>query len=213
MIQVHSLTFGPFAENTYILSDADNNAIIIDPGMYHAEENARMFEYINAQNLNPVRLLLTHAHLDHVFGVNWIQKTYNLTPEVHADDMFLYENAVAMANNYGLQMDTLVAPKVGLVDGSTFDFGGSTFSIHLAPGHSPGSVCFYSETDGLLIAGDVIFQGSIGRTDLPGGSYDVLIQSIRNAVLTLPDDTTIYSGHGAITTVGQERISNPFLQA
>lgn len=211
MIQVHQLTFGPFAENTYILSDEDNNAIIIDPGMYHADENARFFEYINAQNLKPFRMILTHAHLDHVFGVNWVNETYGLVPEVNQEDKFIYDNAATVAHQYGLKMDSLIAPVVGLEDGSEFEFGGENVRIFLAPGHSPGSVCFYIKSQEVLIAGDVIFQGSIGRTDLPGGSYEVLMSSIRSKVMILPDEVTIYSGHGPITTVGQERIANPFI--
>ncbi|MGB0850506.1 MAG: MBL fold metallo-hydrolase [Bacteroidia bacterium] len=211
MIQVHQLTFGPFAENTYILSDEDNNAIIIDPGMYHADENARFFEYMNSQNLKPFRMILTHAHLDHVFGVNWVNETYGLVPEVHQDDKFIYDNAATVAHQYGLKMDNLIAPLVGLQDGSEFEFGGEKISVFLAPGHSPGSVCFYVDSQKVLIAGDVIFQGSIGRTDLPGGSYDVLMNSIHSKVMTLSDEVTIYSGHGPITTVGQERIANPFI--
>ncbi|MDB9881564.1 MBL fold metallo-hydrolase [Bacteroidia bacterium] len=211
MIQVHQLTYGPFAENTYLLSDDENNALVIDPGMYHAEENTRFFEYVNAQGLKLTRMILTHAHLDHVFGVNWINKTYGLTAEVHAEDKFIYDNAAIVATQYGLQMETLVPPIVGLENGSLITFGDDQLLISLVPGHSPGSVCFYSKENNFIIGGDVIFQGSIGRTDLPGGSFDALINSIRTSVLSLPDDVVIYSGHGPITTIGQERVSNPFL--
>lgn len=211
MIKVHQLTFGPFAENTYLLENEQSEAVIIDPGMYHPEENVRMFEYINAKGLKPVRMILTHAHLDHVFGVNWVNKTYGLVPEVNQADKFIYDSAVATAMQYGLRMDELVEAKIGLEDGTSFSFGETDIYIHLAPGHSPGSVCFYVKDDGFVIGGDVIFQGSIGRTDLPGGSYETLITSIKNVILPLPDDTIIYSGHGPLTTVGQERISNPFL--
>ena len=211
MIQIHQLTFGPFSENTYLISDSDKNAIVVDPGMYYPEENARFFEYINNHQLSLNRMILTHAHLDHVFGVNWVNKTYGLSPEVHLDDKVMYDNAVAVATQYGLQMKALVPPIVGLESGSSFEFGGVKFEVAHASGHSPGSVCFYCEAESILIAGDVIFQGSIGRTDLPGGDFDTLISSIRREVLTLPDDVSIYSGHGPITNVGQERIANPFL--
>ena len=212
MTQVHQLTFGPFAENTYIISDDDGNAIIIDPGMYHAEENSRFFEYINSQGLKPTQLILTHAHLDHVFGVNWVNATYGLTPVVHAEDKFVYESAVAVAMQYGLQMNPLVPAEIGLNEGDDFEFGGETFRIFHAPGHSPGSVCFYNERQKYVIGGDVLFQGSIGRTDLPGGDYNTLINSIRTKLLVLPDDVIVYSGHGPLTNIGQEKISNPFLQ-
>ncbi len=211
MIKIHQLTFGPFSENTYLLANEEDEAIIVDPGMYYPEENSKMFDYLNAQGLKPVRLILTHAHLDHVFGVNWISNTYGLVPEVHIDDQFIYNSAVATAMNYGLAMEKLVEPTIGLDDGSQFTFGNSVISIFQAPGHSPGSVCFYIKEENALIGGDVIFQGSIGRTDLPGGDFDTLINAIKKKVLVLPDETIIYSGHGPITTVGQERISNPFL--
>ncbi len=211
MIQIHQLTFGPFSENTYLISDSDKNAIVVDPGMYYPEENARFFEYINNHQLSLNRMILTHAHLDHVFGVNWVNETYGLSPEVHLDDKVMYDNAVAVATQYGLQMKALVPPIVGLESGSSFEFGGVKFEVAHASGHSPGSVCFYCEAESILIAGDVIFQGSIGRTDLPGGDFDTLISSIRREVLTLPDDVSIYSGHGPITNVGRERITNPFL--
>ena len=211
MIKIHQLTFGPFSENTYLLANEEDEAIIVDPGMYYPKENSKMFDYLNAQGLKPVRLILTHAHLDHVFGVNWISNTYGLVPEVHIDDQFIYNSAVATAMNYGLAMEKLVEPTIGLDDGSQFTFGNSVISIFQAPGHSPGSVCFYVKEENALIGGDVIFQGSIGRTDLPCGDFDTLINAIKTKVLVLPDETIIYSGHGPITTVGQERISNPFL--
>lgn len=211
MIQIHQLTFGPFSENTYLISDVDKNAIVVDPGMYLPEDNARFFEYVNSQQLKLNRMILTHAHLDHVFGVNWVNETYDLLPEVHPDDKIIYDNAVTVATQYGLQMNSLVSPIVGLESGTVFEFGGAKFDIYHAPGHSPGSVCFYCKSERILIAGDVIFQGSIGRTDLPGGDFDTLISSIRNVVLQLPDDVIVYSGHGPLTTIGQERISNPFL--
>ena len=213
MTRVYQLTYGPFAENTYVIADDDLNAIIIDPGMYHPEENAQFFEFINSHQLNPCRLLLTHAHLDHVFGVNWINKTYGLTPEIHFDDQIVYESAVVVANQYGLNMNQLVPSNISLIHNQVFKFGGSEFRIIHTPGHSPGSVCFRNDNEGYVISGDVLFQGSIGRTDLPGGDFNVLIRSINEHIINLAEDTIVYSGHGPVTTVGQEKISNPFLQA
>ena len=211
MTQVHQLTYGPFAENTYLITDADDNALVIDPGMYDPQENTHFFEYLNQKKIKPSRLLLTHAHLDHVFGVNWVHKQYNLVPEVHQEDKIVYDTAVAVATGYGLNMQPLVAAKVGLAEGDIIELGSAKLSILHAPGHSPGSVCFYNAEEGYVIGGDVLFQGSIGRTDLPGGDFDTLINSIRTKLMNLPDDTTVYSGHGAITTIAQERISNPYL--
>ena len=213
MTKVYQLTYGQFAENTYVIADDDLNAIIIDPGMYHPEENAQFFEFINSHQLKPCRLLLTHAHLDHVFGVNWINKTYGLTPEIHFDDQIVYESAVVVAKQYGLNMNQLVPSNISLIHNQVFKFGGSEFRIIHTPGHSPGSVCFRNDNEGYVISGDVLFQGSIGRTDLPGGDFNVLIRSINEHIINLAEDTIVYSGHGPVTTVGQEKISNQFLQA
>ena len=213
MTKVYQLSYGPFAENTYVIADDDLNAIIVDPGMYHPEENVKFFEFINSQQLKPCRLLLTHAHLDHVFGVNWINKTYGLTPEIHFDDQIVYESAVVVAKQYGLNMNQLVPSNISLIHNQVFKFGGSEFRIIHTPGHSPGSVCFRNDNEGYVISGDVLFQGSIGRTDLPGGDFNVLIRSINEHIINLAEDTIVYSGHGPVTTVGQEKISNPFLQA
>jgi glyoxylase-like metal-dependent hydrolase (beta-lactamase superfamily II) len=213
MTKVYQLTYGPFAENTYVIADDDLNAVIIDPGMYHPEENVRFFEFINSYQLKPCRLLLTHAHLDHVFGVNWVNKTYGLTPEIHNDDQIVYDSAEVVAKQYGLNMNQLVPSNISLVHNEVFKFGGSEFRIIHTPGHSPGSVCFGNDNEGYIISGDVLFQGSIGRTDLPGGDYNVLMRSINEYIINLAEDTIIYSGHGPVTTVGQEKVSNPFLQA
>ncbi len=211
MITVHQLPYNPFSENTYVLADSQNNAIIIDPGMYFPQEQSHLFEFLNHHKLKPVHLWLTHAHLDHVFGVNWVYKTYNLVPQLEADDLFIYESAVATANQYGLSMDPLVDCQTSFNDGDMLSVDNTELEVIKAPGHSPGSICFYCKRDGFIISGDVLFQGSIGRTDLPGGSFDQLITSIRSRLLTLPDDVTVYSGHGPATTIGQERQSNPFL--
>jgi glyoxylase-like metal-dependent hydrolase (beta-lactamase superfamily II) len=211
MTHVHQLTFGPFGENTYLISDEEGNTLVIDPGMYDAQENARMFEYLTAQKLKPIRLILTHAHLDHVFGVNWFNSHYGLTPEVNANEKAVYDSARALAMQYGLQMDSLVAAEVGLVAETSFRFGEVSFEIRFAPGHSPGSVCFYNEEEKYVISGDVLFQGSVGRTDLPGGDMGTLMGSIRSQLLTMPDEVIVYSGHGPLTTVGKERESNPYL--
>jgi hydroxyacylglutathione hydrolase len=211
MTHVHQLTFGPFGENTYLISDEEGNTLVIDPGMYDAQENARMFEYITTQKLKPTRLILTHAHLDHVFGVNWFNSHYGLTPEVNAKEKVVYDSARVVALQYGLQMDSLVAAEVGLVAETSFRFGDVSFEIRFVPGHSPGSVCFYNKEEKYVIAGDVLFQGSVGRTDLPGGDMDTLMRSIKSQLLTMPDEVIVYSGHGPLTTVGQEIVSNPYL--
>lgn len=212
MLQIHQLTFNPFAENTYLIEDENKNVMIIDPGMYGPGENQRFQEYIQHQGLKPVRLLLTHAHLDHVFGVDWVCKTYGLKPELHKDDAAIYNSAQSVALQYGLQMGPLPEVVLSLESDGNIAFGGTDIQCLFTPGHSPGSISFYNKQDQWLIGGDVLFQGSIGRTDLPGGDYQTLIDSITTKFMSLPDNVVVYSGHGPMTNIGQERISNPFLQ-
>lgn len=212
MLQIHQLTFNPFAENTYLIEDEDKHAIIVDPGMYGPGECQRFQDYVQHQGIKPVKLLLTHAHLDHVFGVDWVNKTYQITPQLNKEDAFIYNSAQATAMQYGLQMESLPEVDLSLEADSSISFGGQEIKCLFTPGHSPGSISFYSKEDEWVIGGDVLFQGSIGRTDLPGGNYQTLIDSINNQFMILSDDVRVYSGHGPMTNIGQERISNPFLQ-
>lgn len=211
MIRIHQLTFNPFAENTYLLESDDKQAIVIDPGMYGAAEESRFIDYIQANQLKVVGLWLTHAHLDHVFGLNFVCNTFQLKAQLHQDDDFIYANAVAIANQYGLYMEELEIPEYSLTDGQLIPFGNANIEVALTPGHSPGSVSFICHEEKWVIAGDVLFQGSIGRTDLPGGHYQTLIDSINTRLMPLDLDTIVYSGHGPQTTIGQEKVSNPFL--
>lgn len=213
MITVETFTFNPFSENTYLLTDNNGNGLLIDPGMYFAEENNRLFDHLQSNNITLKAVWLTHAHLDHVFGVNWLHQQFGLTPLLHADDHFIYEAAARTGQQYGIPMQELIPCELGLENASNLEFGGAEFKVFHTPGHSPGSVCFYNEDDGFVIGGDVLFQGSIGRTDLPGGDFDTLMTSIRSKLYVLPDDVVVYSGHGPITTIGQEKISNPFVTA
>lgn len=213
MIDIHHFTFGPFEENTYVVSNDDGKAWIIDPGMYYPQENTALFEYLQDNKLVPEKLLLTHAHLDHVFGVHFIHKSFGLTPLLHKDDNFIYQSAVATANHYGLSMKPLPKVELTLKEDTAMSLGEDSFELLLAPGHSPGSICFYHSKQDFVISGDVLFNNSIGRTDLPGGSHEQLLTSIRTKLMNLPNETKVYSGHGPMTTIGHERISNPFLQA
>lgn len=208
-LKIHQLTFNPFAENTYLL-EQDGEVIVIDPGMYGEQEEKRMKTYLDVNGLKPVGLWLTHAHLDHVFGLNWVVKEYGLEVLLHPSDAPIYEHAVPTAMQYGLSMEPLPKAKYEL-DVNVLHFGTSEIKVFHTPGHSPGSVTFYSVTDKIAVVGDALFQGSIGRTDLPGGDYQTLIDAIKSQLLVLPDDTLVYSGHGPMTTIGQERVSNPFL--
>ena len=212
-MQIQVFTFNQFFENTIIVFDKTKECVIIDPGCYTISEKDTLQKYISINNLVPVKLINTHCHIDHILGNNFIAKTYDLELEMNANDMELIKNSNEIAQLYGFtdyEMSPL--PKKFLNEGDTLEFGNSQFKILFTPGHAPGHISLYSEKDGLLISGDVLFNNSIGRTDLPGGNYDLLIESIKNKILTLNDNTIVYCGHGPSTTIGNERLNNPFLK-
>jgi hydroxyacylglutathione hydrolase len=211
MIQLHQFIFNDFSENTYVLWDETLECVIIDPGCYNANEREDLKKFIEGKKLHPVLLLNTHCHLDHVFGNKWVKENFNVPFYAHQADLFLLNAAVATGNMYGLFVEPSPQPDRFIREGETISFGNSVLKILEAPGHSPGSVCFYGEKEKLLISGDVLFQGSIGRFDLPGGDYETLMQSIFSKLLILPEDVKVYSGHGPVTSIGTERGANPFV--
>ena len=215
-LTVRSFVVSPFAENTYVVSSG-GEAALIDPGTATAAEREAVEAYVEAEGLRVRHLLLTHGHLDHVFGAAHFADRYGATADhggwrLHPADEPLLANAVRQGQMYGVAVDAPPAPAAPLVPGETVALGDAAFEVRHVPGHSPGSVAFYSAADGLVIAGDALFAGSVGRTDLWQGDTDTLLASIRDQLLTLPDETAVYSGHGPATTVGAERRSNPFLQ-
>jgi glyoxylase-like metal-dependent hydrolase (beta-lactamase superfamily II) len=212
MITVHHLTFNPFAENTYLLVDRQNEAILVDPGMYDDRENAVLFEYLSRHEISIKRVLLTHAHVDHVFGLNYIEKQLGLKPAMHQNDEFIYKNAEQTASFYNVQIKTLPTDYSFIEENTRIQLDTEELEVILTPGHSPGSLSFISHEHRFIIGGDVLFEGSIGRTDLPGGDYQTLLTSIQESYLRLTDDYKVYSGHGPVTTIGRERKLNPFLQ-
>ncbi len=212
MAIVHSFTFSPFAENTYIIYDDTKECVIIDPGCYTEEERAGLSKFIADKQLKPVRLLNTHCHIDHVFGNRYVSSTYNLGLEIHRGEIPVLESMPVVAQMYGIpNIQQSPDPTGFLEEGDIVKFGNTELSIFFSPGHSPASICFYSKKDGFVIGGDVLFQGSIGRTDLPGGDYPTLMKNIKEKFMTLPPETIVYSGHGPSTTIGQERRMNPFV--
>ncbi len=212
MIRVESMVFSPFQENTYLLISESNEVIIVDPGMYGSPELNRMLDYIRANELEPKQVLLTHAHLDHIFGLKGLLENYDMPFFIHEKDLPVYETAEAVAANYGVEL-SLPDKKYDLIsENEKVAFGGQQLEIRFVPGHSPGSICFYSKDDHWVIGGDVLFQNSIGRTDLPGGDTDTLLRSVQTQIFTLPDNTIVYSGHGPSTTVGLEKMNNPFFK-
>lgn len=214
MTHVHTFAFNPFSENTYVVYDDSQECIIIDPGCYTDSEREQLSNFISQHQLTPVRLINTHCHIDHVFGNRYVAEKYGLDLEIHEGELPVLAAVATVAQMYGIpnvQQSPDPNPAHYLQEGMTIDFGNSTLKILLTPGHSPASVSFYCAASNFVLGGDVLFQGSIGRTDLPGGDYNTLMQSIEREFMALPDATVVYSGHGAPTTVGAERQSNPFI--
>ncbi len=203
----------PWQVNTIILSDETNECVIIDPGCFNDDEKQQIQDFISANGLNPVRLLHTHLHLDHLFGTRFIAETYSIKPEAHPDDEFFIEQTKNYAAQFGVVIEQN-PPELSnyLNNNDEVKFGNTTLRIIHVPGHSPGGVAFYSESDKILVAGDVLFKDSIGRTDLPGGDLDTLLSNIKSKLFVLPEDTVVYPGHGPSTTIGYEKETNPFLQ-
>lgn len=211
MINIQSFTFNPFEENTYILSDKTNECIIIDPGCYMPEEQQQLLNYISQKNLTPVHNLNTHCHVDHIFGNKLIYQTFGLLPVCNKIELTLLEAAGEYSKQWGIFLEPSPTPQNFLNEGDTVKFGNSSLQVLFTPGHSPGSICFYSEQEKFIISGDVLFQMSIGRTDLPGGNHETLLKSITQKLFTLPADVKVYPGHGPQTTIGFEKMYNPFL--
>lgn len=213
MSNVTSLTFNAFQENTYIISDDSGQAVIIDPGCHSQSEKEELSSVIDKSQLKIHAILNTHCHADHVFGNNFVFHKYSENLLIPKGEEILLQAYPQMASMYGLPSEPSPTPTGYLEHGQDFSFGQVTLRILLTPGHSPASVSFYNEQDHYIIGGDVLFQHSIGRTDLPGGDYETLINSIQTHFLSLPDRVVVYSGHGPKTTIGEERKSNPFLQS
>ncbi len=211
MIKVEKFVVNPLAENSFVLSDETGESVLIDPGFFYREEKREIKEYIADNNLKPVKIINTHCHFDHIMGVEFIRSEFNVLFCAHADDSFWVEKATEQGNMYGFEMKPVASIDEFLVEKEYVNFGNSQLEIIHIPGHSPGHVVFYSKEDNFLIVGDVLFYGSIGRTDLPGGDYATLISNIKSKLFLLPDETKVYCGHGQETTLGFEKTSNPFL--
>jgi hydroxyacylglutathione hydrolase len=212
MLTVKSFVFNPVQENTYVLSDEKDACCIIDPGCYFGHERVSLEEYIEQQGLSPQFLLNTHCHLDHVFGNKFVYDTWDLPLHLHEKERPLLEQAPESGLQFGLPFENYRGPLVFLVPGQRVSLWDAELEILFLPGHSPGSLGFYCEAQGFLLGGDVLFRGSIGRTDLPYGDHAGLLQSIREELWPLPDEVIVYPGHGEPTTIGWERKNNPFLQ-
>jgi glyoxylase-like metal-dependent hydrolase (beta-lactamase superfamily II) len=211
MFIIKKFEFSPIQENTYLLYNEQKNCIIIDPGCYDDMEKSILSDFITENDLKPVLLLNTHCHLDHVFGNKYVFDTYQLMPHIHPLEKELLAYAPVSGLMYNLPFDHYEGEVNFIEEGQTIKLDEDELVVLYTPGHSPGSVSFYCNKQQFVISGDVLFKNSVGRTDLPGGNQDVLIKSIKNQLLVLLDDTKVYSGHGVVTTIKEERSNNPFL--
>ena len=212
MITVKSFEFNPVQENTYVLFTEKDACCIIDPGCYFKNERAALQEFVEQQGLSPILLLNTHCHLDHVFGNKFVYETWDLPLHLHEKEQPVLARAAEMGLAWGMPFENYRGELVLLHPGTPVTIGDDQLDVLFLPGHSPGSVGFYCKEQGFLIGGDVLFRGSIGRTDLPGGDHDTLLRSIREQLWPLPDETVVYSGHGEPTTIGWEKKNNPFFK-
>ena len=212
MLKIKSFVFSPIQENTYLLYNEFNDSVIIDPGCYFPEEKDELKAFITQSNLKPRMLLNTHCHLDHVFGNKFIAETYGLTLHLHQKEKTLLDYAPTSGLMYNMPFDNYAGEYIFLKAGESVKIGEDELLVIEAPGHSPGHICFYCAKQNFIISGDVLFYRSIGRTDLPGGDHQTLLKNIREKLFVLPDETVVYSGHGGVTTIGEEKKHNPFLQ-
>ncbi|GGZ14414.1 MBL fold hydrolase [Echinicola pacifica] len=211
MLKVKTFTFNPFQENTYLLYDETKEVIIIDPGCYEKREREALHAFISAEGLKPVRLLNTHCHIDHVLGNYFVNQSYKLPLEIFAKEEPVLAAVASYASNYGFPAYTPCKAEKYLEEGVPVTFGNSSLEVIWVPGHAPGHIVFYDKDSKTCIGGDTLFQGSIGRTDLPGGDHQTLLTAIKEKLFALPDDTTVYPGHGPSTQIGIEKIHNPFV--
>lgn len=211
MLFLKEFTFNPVNENTYVLYNNEKQCIIIDPGCYFPDEQEVLKNFISENGLIPELLLNTHCHLDHVFGNKYISEAFELRLHLHPEEEKMLERAPASGLMFNLPFDNYIGDFIYLNDGDIISLGSDKLEVILTPGHSPGSVCFYCAAQAFIIGGDVLFNNSIGRTDLPGGDHETLLRSIREKLFVLPDHVKVYSGHGNPTTIGDEKRTNPYV--
>ncbi len=211
MLKIRQFTFNPVQENTYVIFNEEGVCAIVDPGCYFDYEYKELTDFIQKNNLSPKCLLNTHCHLDHVFGNKDIAATYQLVLQLHKLEEQLLQVATDYGVKWGLPFENYGGPLQYLEEHDEIKIGNDVLKVFFTPGHSPGSISFYHEEGKFVIAGDVLFKQSIGRTDLPLGDHSTLLKSINEKLFTLPGDTVVYPGHGPATTIGYEKANNPFL--
>jgi hydroxyacylglutathione hydrolase len=210
MANIQAFPNNPYQENTYLWYDDSGQCAIIDPGMYTAAEQNAVVTFIKENRLTPVLLLNTHCHIDHVLGNKFIFDQYGLKPQFHEGEMVVLDAMPVWSHQSGIRYELSPLPDTFLPETGTVTFGNTVLQLIYAPGHSPAHLCFYNKADGVIVGGDVLFRGSIGRTDLPGGNHAQLLKNIEEKLFTLPDEVIVYPGHGPETTIGYEKHNNPF---
>lgn len=210
MLNVKVFTFNQIQENTYVLYNEKNNAVIIDPGCYGSAEQEILKQFIQTNNLRVTQLINTHCHLDHVFGNKFVSEQYKVELHIHPLEQLVLQYAPISGEKWGLPFENYEGKIHFINTGSDIELDSDILKVLHTPGHSPGSISLYCKEQGFVISGDVLFYQSIGRTDLPGGNHETLLQSIEEQLLVLPNETVVHSGHGRITTIGFERNNNPY---
>jgi hydroxyacylglutathione hydrolase len=210
VIAIRSFVFNAFQENTYIISDETKECVIVDPGCYEDDEKKELSGYVLDHELKVRILLNTHCHIDHILGNDFVKQKYGTKFYIHHTEEFVLNAQKVLAPHYGFNRYQEEKPDGYLAEGDVIEFGLQKFTVLFVPGHSPGHIAFYNEKEKVVLAGDVLFQNSVGRTDLPGGNHNTLVDSIHKKLFTLPDDVTVYPGHGGETTIGVEKRTNPF---
>lgn len=211
-MEIFKLVFNPIEVNTWIIADDSGDCAIIDCGCYDRQEFSKLTDLLEEKELNPVLLLNTHCHLDHIFGDGFMMEKFGLGAYCHKDDMFNREQSVSHAMMFGLRMDKPPEPLGYIEDKMAFSFGTTEIKTIHVPGHSPGCVAFHIPEENTVFTGDALFAGSIGRTDLQGGDYETIIRSIKERLFTLPPDTRVYPGHGGTTEIGIEKSTSPYFK-
>ncbi len=211
MIEVHRFVFNPFAENTYILAGESGICAILDPGCFDDEERKILVDFITAKGLRPEFVLNTHCHIDHIFGNRFLTAEYGIPLIAPRGEDYNMQRAIVYSESVGLDFQPSPEPDTWLTAGGQLTIGKNKLEVLFTPGHSAGHLSFFHGESGKLFSGDVLFRGSIGRTDLPGGNFDTLMKVIREVLMPVGDHATVYPGHGEETTIGAERKSNPFL--
>lgn len=212
MFQIQAFVCNFASENTYVLFNENKNAWLIDPGNMNEQETQAISNFITENDLKIQKILLTHAHIDHVLGLQWAFDTFKVPVTMHQEDQEVLDMLQASGARFGFQVPAVKVETKYINEGNDLDFDGEKFKIYHVPGHSPGSVVYHNETQKFIISGDVLFEGSIGRTDLYKGNYEQLIEGIKTKLFVLDDETQVFSGHGNPTTIGFEKQYNPFLK-